>query len=80
MKYQNLNGYEERPLSVLELQGLLEEGGLEHAEGLQATLLEKEDRLMRVRRLGGLFQEIEFSPDVQILLDRQKMGARQVVV
>jgi len=80
MKYQDLNGYQERPLSVLDMQSLMQEGGLEAAEGLPAAMLSLEDRLMRVRRLGGMFQEIEFSPDMKLMLDRQRMGAQRGVV
>lgn len=54
-------------------QGLA--GGYESDERMHSAAAVLADRLERVRRLGGLFDGISFSPQMDALMSRQMAGA-----
>jgi len=60
------------------LQESLSEGRVT-SETMEEDLQRLQERLMRVRRWGGAFAAIEFSPDIERLLARKASGWRATV-
>ncbi len=75
MLFEQRNWKEDTPGSstVKELQEILQTGkhitNRSSYQDARKKAEELENRLLRVRSLGGAFSEIEFSPDVQMLLN-----------
>ena len=53
---------------------------LEMGDIPDVLLEELERKLARVRRWGGVYSEIEFSPDIQLKLDRQGKAKSHALV
>lgn len=61
--------------SLQDVQNYLQSPGA-FSEPNAAQLNELQDRLARVRRLGGAFESIGFSPDMQRLLSGSKASSK----
>lgn len=61
--------------SIQEFQQLLRSGGVWNNPDSD-YLAELQQRLAKVRRMGGAFEEIGFSPDIEILLNKTGLASK----